>query len=181
MRSNPRSFVLSFLVALSCLHSPIAVAADESLPDEIGKRLSEMSEECADMGEHRAKGGRETVKSADLNGDGVADYVFYEGDYKCEGAASEFAPTAAAGVPATLFLGSKDGNAVEAWSSNVWGTRIKRVDGVETLIVDVAGLDCTDKPAKDIASMARCQRQVRYDRQSGKWQMIPLPAAAAGK
>ncbi len=129
-----------------------------------------MSTVCGDAG-GEARVGEKVVERADLNKDGIIDYLFNAGYYDCVGTAPRFTPTAAAGADATQYLGSTTGKAIEVWSGQVWDTSVGETNGYPDLTVAVAGLDCGESPSKSVADMQGCTRHVRFNRSLKRWKL----------
>jgi hypothetical protein len=143
-----------------------------TFPTPLGEQINHLKQQCIQAGGIPSNGD-ETVKTADLTGDGIPDYVFFVGDYKCQGNESLFAPTAATGVEADLYIGSTDGNDTRAWSGTVFGTDIKTKNGLPILIVYAAGTACGESSApKSIAGMTRCDLWIKYSKAENTWQPI---------
>src|SRR4051812_4199426 len=96
---------------------PIA-AAPSPLPAPIAKELGEMAAQCLEATGQRGSAGQ-AISRADLDGDGLDDYIFQPSVYDCPGAASLFAGTAATGDPLSVYIADRAGGAWRVWSDGV--------------------------------------------------------------
>ncbi len=142
------------------------------LPTPIATRLAEMARECQQVGS-KADMTKAVIK-ADFNGDGVTDYAFWEGNAGCDGDPAMWAPTASAGLTATVYIGRKSGAVQKVWSDeNVSGlVYIKHA-----LIVTLGGVECGGRAGVTAAETITCERQIVY--RAGKWQAVPVGRSSA--
>lgn len=155
--------------SLLLLTSQPAAAAAAPLPAPIAKMLAEMATQCKDATGQRGNIGQ-AITRADLNGDGLQDYIFQYAGYDCPGAVSLFAGTAAAGNPLSLYLADKSGGARQVWSDGVGDWSVKPRAGKPTLFVQVI---CGNNANKPVAEWSWCEKRLLPNPGPGKWVAVP--------
>jgi hypothetical protein len=148
------SIVLSLLVAAGS----IAAAAEPKLPAPVSAWLKGAADLCREVEGKPSL--TDAVKRADLNGDGVEDYVVTVEGIRCEGAASIYGDREKA---MAVFVGDDKGGATQAFSDSAFGLEVKPDGARSKLWLTVMGQQCGRKPAKDFASEAFCERPLLWD------------------
>ncbi len=108
----------------------------------------------------------QAVHRADLNGDGIEDYVFDVRGINCEGAASIYGDREMA---VTVFVADARGGAREAFTASVFGMSVQGTGAAAKLWLTVMGEACGKKPARDFASEQFCDRPVVWNAKTQKF------------
>lgn len=114
---------------------------------------------------------RDAVKTADLNGDGIADYVFFLGWIWCEGAASLYGDREKG---ASVYVGDGRGGATAAFSGAAFDAKIEGSGTSAKLWLDVMGSTCGRKPAATFANESFCSRALAWNSKSRKFEFAPV-------
>jgi hypothetical protein len=124
-----RRGLLAFAVLMSLTGVSVAQGAAKPLafnvkdyPAEVQEALSYAPEECKDQGGGEATFAPDTVRRADLNGDGRLDYVVTFQDTQCSSYASAFCGTA--GCTMEFLMTLPDGKIRSVFSSRIRGYEI---------------------------------------------------------
>ena len=89
------------------------------------------------------------IKRADLNGDGIEDYVLDVGSVNCDGAASVYGDREK-GV--LVYVGDGKGGATEAFNDMSYGVTLEGTGPAAKLWLAVSGQRCGKTPAKNFAA-----------------------------
>jgi hypothetical protein len=146
-----------------------AAAPSSPLPAPIAKVLAEMAAQCKDATGQNGNVGQ-ALSRADLNGDGVQDYIFQDGGYDCPGAASLFGGTAATGNPLSVYIADRAGGARRVWSDGVGDWSVKPRAGKPTLFVMVI---CETNQNKPVADWKWCDKRLLPNPGPGAWVAVP--------
>lgn len=147
-----------------------AAAATAKWPATVTAHLRKLDNDCRELGEtpSRQLG---HVKRVDVTGDGVADYVFDEGEYMCGSTPYMFAGNGGAGIQ--VFVGDPNGGAVLAYDSFGPGVRVgANRAGRTAVIVTAQGAPCGSL-AQARADQATCERTLIWNAATRK--MVPGP------
>ena len=123
-------------VLLGLLTVGVGAQTQKKLPISVQKELAEMMQMC------KAAGGK-LVKSpgllliADLTGDGLPDFVIDQASFNCDGAASLF--SGSGGSQVSAFVGTQDGQAVQAFASGTFGVKLDKDTQPAKLQIIVGG------------------------------------------
>jgi len=154
-----------------------SVSAQTRLPAAVQAYVGALNKDC------RGYGGKpgpspDLVKSADLNGDGLADYLVNVGAYACEGAASAMG-AGQSGADVAIFTGGPGGTAALAYEDTVYEAEIETKAGRSQVLMSVAGLRCGQKNAADLpfAAWAFCKRPLAWNPGTRKFAYGPLSQA----
>lgn len=158
-----------FAGAAICAH-----AAAPAYPPAVMADLRDLAAQCREVTDKPGKPGT-AVRRADINGDGRPDYLFFQGEYDCEGAASLLAPGASYGVATKLYLGQANGGVAKVWEDSTWGPQAVRIGMATAYIFDLAGSICGDRRGSrvSVAERLSCTLQLRPNAR-GKWGLLPL-------
>jgi len=166
----------STILMLSALFMISANASDQAqkkLPALVQNELSEMLKTCSEVGGKPGKSpGLLTV--ADLTGDSVPDFIIDESAFNCEGAASLY--SGSGGSQVYVYVGTSDGQAIEAFSNGNFGVIVDRKSKPAKLLLIVGGPLCGQKvtPQTSKVEMKQCLRPVVWDGQTRKLEFAPL-------
>lgn len=169
----------ALIIALAAGAAASSAAAQRPmrLPAAVQTYVAALDKDC------RGYGGRpvpspELVRSADLTGDGVADYLVDVGAYTCEGAVSAMG-AGQSGADIAIFTGGPGGAASLAYEDTVYGAEIESKAGKNQLIMSVAGLRCGQKNAADVpfSDWTFCKRPLDWNASTRKFQYAPLSQA----
>jgi hypothetical protein len=164
-----RTIVLAASV-LSCLLSGAAAHAQSSkLPAVVATDLKAVAAQCVEVGGKALT--TEAVKRADLNGDGMEDFVLDVGSINCDGAAGIYGDREK-GV--TVYVGDGTGGAKSAFSDSVYGATIEGTGPAATLWLTVSGQQCGKKPAADFARENFCDRSIAWNAKTQKFDYAPV-------
>jgi hypothetical protein len=172
MKSMRNHCALPALVMLAggVLLVPVARAAVPPLPAAVAAAVKEFADICRDV--EGKPDTREAVKRADLNGDGIEDYVVDVAGIVCTGAWSIFGDREKS---VSVYVGDGKGAAVRAFSDTAYGASLE-VRGKSTqLWLTVSGVECGRKPARDFASESFCDRSLVWNAAARRFDYAPLP------
>lgn len=143
------------------------------LPASVKKELSEMRTMCRGVGGKPTKSPK-LVLIADLTGDGLPDYVIDQGAFGCKGAASLF--SGSGGSQMLAFVGTADGQAVQAFSSGTFGVKVDNTSKPAELLVMVGGTLCGQKATLNMARTDHelCWRPVVWNDTNRKLEFAPV-------
>ncbi|HEY3697442.1 hypothetical protein [Phenylobacterium sp.] len=168
-----RTFLAPLLAAAAA--AP-AAAAPAPPPPAVRAHLSELDKEC------RGYGGRPgsmpgLVQSADLTGDGLADYVVDLNVYNCDGAASAMG-AGQSGAGLSVFVGGPGGAARRAYDNTTYGAKIVTAAGKARLWLDTAGSECGQRGANiPFSDWKFCSRPVNWNAAARAFAYAPLAEA----
>lgn len=164
MRTASRIIPLPLVLAVA-----LAGAAEPKLPAPVAAWVKAAADVCREVE------GKPTVTNAvqraDLNGDGVEDYLVSVEGIQCDGAASIYGDREKA---LAVLVGDGKGGATEAFADSAFGTRIERDGAKAKLWLAVMGAQCGKKPAKDFASETFCERPLLWDSAKRKFDYAPV-------
>lgn len=164
MRIASRIFAIPLALAVA-----LAGAAEPKMPAPVAAWLKAAADTCREVeGKPDVSG---AVQRADLNGDGIEDYLISVENINCDGAASIYGDREKGMV---VFVGDGKGGATPAFDDNVFGTRIEKEGASSKLWLTVMGAQCGKKPAKDFASENFCDRPLVWDPVKRKFDYAPV-------
>jgi hypothetical protein len=146
-----------------------AQAAAPPLPAVVAKAVKDTAAICTEVG-----GKPDTsnaVKRADLNGDGIEDYVLDGGSVNCDGAASVYGDREKGVI---VYVGDGKGGATEAFNDMSYGMAIQGTGSAAKLWLTVSGQSCGKPPAKDFASENFCDRPIVWNAKTRKFDFGPV-------
>ena len=164
------AFVCSLAASVAyAAEPPVKPATAAKLPATVAAGLKSVADMC------REAGGKpllaDTVKRADLNGDGHEDFVLFLGWANCDGAASLYGDREK-GV--SVYVGDGSGGAAEAFSGSVFDATIEGTGAAAKLWLNVSGRDCGKPPARDFASENFCDRALVWNAKTKKFDFAPV-------
>ena len=148
-------FVAASVVAFFCCATAQAAAAPP-LPAVVAKAVKDTAAVCTEVG-----GKADTtnaIKRADLNGDGIEDYVLDVGSVNCDGAASVYGDREK-GV--LVYVGDGKGGATEAFNDMSYGMTLEGTGSAAKLWLTVSGQHAASRrrrtsPARTSATARSC-------------------------
>jgi hypothetical protein len=144
-------------------------AADPGMPAAVTTQLDSIVAECV------AAGGKaltsNAVVRADLNADGLQDYVVYTGAINCEGAPSIYGDRE---KDVSVFIGDSTGSAENAFGDAAFGIRIEGEGVAARLWLTVAGPGCGKAAAPDFASEKFCDRALLWNAETRMLDYAPV-------
>lgn len=159
----------SFGAASLLLLASQPAGAAPPLPAPIARLFADMAAQCKDATGQAGTIGQ-AITRADLNGDGLEDYVVEDSNYDCPGAVSLFAGTAATGNPLSLYIADKSGGARKVWSGGVGEWSVKPRAGKPTLFVQVI---CGNNANKPVSDWSWCDKRLLPNPGPGQWVAVP--------
>jgi hypothetical protein len=160
-------FVLSG-VAVLFVFTPLH-AASPPLPAAVAKAVKETAAICTEVGGKADTS--QAVKRADLNGDGIEDYVLDVGSVNCDGAASVYGDREK-GV--LVYVGDGKGGVTEAFNDMSYGMTLEGTGPAAKLWLTVMGRQCGKPAAKDFASENFCDRALVWNAKTRKFDYAPV-------
>jgi hypothetical protein len=162
-----KTFLLSGVAVF--FHVGAVQAALPPLPAVVAKTLKETAAICTEVG--GKPNTSQAIKRADLNGDGIEDYVLDVGSVGCEGAASVYGDREK-GV--LVYVGDGKGGATEAFNGMSYGITLEGTGTAAKLWLTVSGAGCGKPPAKDFASESFCERALAWNAKTRKFDFAPV-------
>jgi len=162
-------------LALAAAAAP-AAAAPPALPGPVRAHLASLDSDC------RSYGGRpgpmpKLVQSADLTGDGLADYVIDLNVYNCDGAASAMG-AGQSGATMAVFVGAAGGQARKAYENTTYGANVVTTGGKARLWLDTAGAECGQRGANiPFSNWKFCSRALNWVPAKATFAYAPLAEA----
>lgn len=149
----------------------------QRLPAAVQAHVAGLHKECREYGGSPGPA-PDLVKSADLNGDGLADYVVNIGAYVCEGAASALA-AGQSGAGVTVFAGGPGGTATQAFSDTVYAANIETKAGKAQVFMEVGGAACGQRNAANVpfSNWTFCARPLVWNPAKRVFDYAPLSQA----
>ncbi|MBU6438035.1 MAG: hypothetical protein KGJ44_00345 [Betaproteobacteria bacterium] len=148
-------------------------------PAAVARWVAELMGGCSKAGGRPAKSpGLVTV--ADLNADGLPDYVVDASQLNCDGAGSLYAgPT---GAEVALFIGRPGGAATKAYNGMAYGATVDATTTPHRVTLNLAGLPCGQANADRLpfSEWKACSRPLRWVAARNAFELgPPAPAGAA--
>ena len=174
--------ILAAAAATSVWAAPPAAGA-APLPAEVRKAIAALDARCRALGgspddsPHLAQG-------ADLNGDGVMDYVVDINAYNCDGAPAALG-AAATGGGVTVYVGGPNNTARAAWIGAGFGVKVEgagpRPVQKPRVWLDIVGADCgqANAAALPMSSRRPCSRPLTWNPTTLTFAYAPLSEARA--
>lgn len=162
-----RGAVILTLAALG-LVSAGAAAAQGRPPESVLSEVRDMDAMCRDVGGQ--PGDKEgLLRAADLNGDGLSDWVLDQGLYVCNGAASLFGGSGGSSV--MVWAGLPGGGASQPFGQAAFGAKIEN----GRVWLAVGGGFCGQNTAGlSRAEMTYCERPLAWDARTRKFDFAPV-------
>ncbi len=164
--------VFSLVASVAIAAEPQAKAPSARLPAVVAKALRDHAAICSEVGGKPLMAS--AVKTIDLNGDGFADYVLFDGNINCDGAPGVFGDREKAVV---VFSGDAKGGATESFSDFVFGAMIEGRGAAAKLWLGVSGEACGKRPGRDFANESFCDRPIVWTARTGKFVYAPVSQA----
>jgi hypothetical protein len=171
---------LSALVALAALAAGPANAQPRPpgyAPAAVTKDVLELHALCRDAG---GKPGKSPglVQTADLNGDGLTDYLLDINRYNCEGAASAMG-AGQSGAVVSIYAGGPGDTAKKVFSGLAFEANIQGTSPKTRVWLTIQGLDCGQRNAASVsmANQIGCTRPLDWDSTKHVFRYAPLAEA----
>jgi hypothetical protein len=164
------------IVSLALLSvAEVSQAQSPRVPSEIAAYENTLADECRQLGgTPRGWTSAGFHQQADLTGDGIQDWIFDEGGYQCDGAASIYCGSGSHGCQVKVFIGLPKGNARLAFENGAFGFSIERKGSAAVLYLGVAGPLCGQRDLRDFASAIHCDRPVLWNSATRQFEFAPL-------
>lgn len=155
--------------------------APKQLPVEVQKHIAGLAKSCKEMGGKPSKSPG-LLSFADLNADGIVDYIVDVQQFNCEGAGASAFTNGQSGSDVSVYAGTPDGQARQAFAGSVYSVQLDKAAEPPKLTVGVAGLACGQKNAASLpfSAIKSCERVLVWD--AGKKALVlgpTLPAKAS--
>lgn len=156
-------------VAVSFVFVVPAVRAAAPVPGVVAKALQETAAICTEVG--GTPDTSQAVKRADLNGDGLEDFVLDVGGIVCNGAASVYGDRA---KDVSVYVGDGKGGARQAFGGSAYAITLEGTGSSARLWLTVSGGSCGKPPAPDFASENFCERYIVWNAKAQKFDFAPV-------
>jgi len=172
-----RATIISCLTFLTLSTLANALEAKETnIPDAVIAEIKSLENECRleESSTPQSDSNYDYIKRADLNGDGIDDYVIEDGYVPCEAGASFRHGNGGTGV--IIFAGTSNG-AIKAFDKTVFGISIEGASSKPVAWVAVGGHYCGQKTFVSRAAAIRCDRPLIWNASSKQFNFAPLKKA----
>lgn len=173
---------IPYTVILLAIALPNFASAEEAkIPAAVKDEVKRLEMECRfDEAQKKApmKTTLDFIKKADLNDDGMMDYVLEDAYVECEAGAAFRHGNGGTGV--IIFAGAKDG-AVKAYDNTVSGINLEQKDSKTTAWISVGGSYCGQKNMKSRADAISCDRPLVWNAKKNQFDFAPLSKARFAK
>lgn len=144
------------------------------LPSEIRKAIDAFDAACRESGGKPGPSPK-LIRSTDLTGDGMADYIVDLGYYNCEGAASALG-AGQSGNGLTIYVGGPNDTARDAYHVVTQGIELDTADGRPRLWVAVMGGECGQQNAAALpmSEVDVCLRPLHWNAADQSFVLGPL-------
>lgn len=129
--------VITLVALVLGLVQPTSFAKAQQVPAIVQTTLDGLTRECRNAG-GGPRAGAQPLTSADLNGDGVLDWVLDAGDLDCENG-TYFCGTG--GCLSMIFVSHGEGHTL-VWEDNIHGWRATVIGGRAGIHFDLHGSAC---------------------------------------
>jgi hypothetical protein len=158
---------------LNVIAIPMLVAcgetSDADLPPTVIEAVALLSEICtASEGKPRSD---QAVRTVDLNGDRVDDFVVYAGWMVCENAWSVYGDRQKAIM---VYAGDGRGAAPEAFADQVYDAAIESTSSGDSLWLSIAAEGCGRPRAETFAEETFCDRAIVWNTVTRRFEYAPL-------
>ncbi len=171
MNRTSKALAMAVLL-LGMLHTAQAQSSGK-LPPAVQEELAELFQMCREAG-GKPHAQKSMLLRADLNGDGIGDYVLDPDGLYCDGAASLF--SGSGGRIITVFAGTPAGNARVVFEHGADDILLERKAVPPRLYLGVGGELCgqrvTSKTSR--AQFQSCLRPLQWDRFSQTFDFAPV-------
>lgn len=155
--------------ALAALLLTPAFAAAAPLPEAVAHELETLAYVCR-LSSGRPYGFRHAVEQADLNGDGIDDYVVDDGELQCYGGSGIFGSRQGGGV--SVFVGRAGGGAEKSFFHGAFGSRIDYTGRHATAYLGVAGALCGQRREdEERYGYEKCSRPLKWNAQARRFEI----------
>lgn len=167
-------FFLLLLLFTFCTNYAEAFAAQElNLPPAVIAEIHNLEEECRldKTSTQQNEFSYDYMKYADLNGDGIKDYIIEDAYIPCEAGASFRHGNGGTGV---IILAGTSDDAIKAFDKTVFGISIEKDNSKSVAWVAVGGHYCGQKTFVSRAASISCDRPLVWNASSKQFDFAPL-------
>ena len=179
MRAFPACLALATVALLAAAPAMAQPRPAAYAPAALTKDVMELGALCRDS---TGKPGRSPglIQMADLNGDGLTDYVLDLNKYNCEGAASAMG-AGQSGAAVSIYVGGPGNTARKVWNGLAFEAAIEGAAPKARVWLAIQGLDCGQKNAANVpmANQKGCNRPLDWNPAKGTFTYAPLSEAKA--
>lgn len=172
-----KTFPILLGIMTSIISSPLAFAAEETkIPDIVIAEIKNLEDECRleKSSPSSEDSNYDYIKHADLNGDGIEDYIIEDIYIPCEAGASLRHGNGGTGV--IIFAGTPEG-ATKVFDKTVFGVSIEKQKSKSVAWIAVGGHYCGQKTFASRAAAISCDRPLVWNESSKKFDFAPLKQA----
>lgn len=172
---NPKIlWAVTGLAALAATATPAQPRPPGYAPASVTKDVLELHAMCREAG---GKPGRSPglIQMADLNGDGLADYVVDINSYNCEGAPSAMG-AGQSGAVVSIYVAGPGNTARKVWNGLAFEAKIEGAGAKRRVWLAIQGRDCGQKNAATLsmAEQKGCNRPLTWDATKHTFKYGPL-------
>jgi hypothetical protein len=146
-------------------------------PASLTKDVLELHAQCRDAGGTPGKSPG-LVQVADLNGDGLTDYLLDINRYNCEGAASAMG-AGQSGAAVAIYVGGPGNTAQKVFSGLAFEAKVEGAAPKARVWLTIQGLDCGQRNAASVsmANQVGCTRPLNWNSAGHTFRYAPLAEA----
>jgi len=156
--------LLALAAACACSQIP-----SDAQPAAVTAALKALTDDCTTVGGR--PDAKDAVKRAELNGDGVPDFVLYAGWVVCVDAYSVFGDREKS---LTVFAGDRKAGAVEAFIASVYDAKVEDSGGTAQLWLTTSAEECGRPRAEVFADEVFCDRAIAWGASAGRFEYAPV-------
>ena len=157
------------MFAVSFMARPAYTA---NLPPAVASYLGSLAADCYEVGGLPEKPRPWFMLLADLNGDGIEDWIIKDDGFVCDRAASLYGGSG--GSQVTVFVGLPNGDARQAFGNGAYAMKLEQHGATTTLWLAVGGRLCGQAHPRDMADARQCWRPIAWNAATGRFGFAPL-------
>ncbi|CAN5232971.1 hypothetical protein BH11PSE2_BH11PSE2_19900 [soil metagenome] len=159
------------LTAGGAQSQPPVARPTSGMPVSVNAAIGSLVAECTRAG-GKAQPAANVSIGADLNGDGLTDWVINEGAFKCPGSAQLFG--GASGASIMVFAGEPGGDAKQSFSGYGFGVALNGPAAKRVLWIKTTGVACGQRSATRKEDEISCDRPVQWNAAAKRFEMAPI-------
>jgi hypothetical protein len=177
MRAPITNWTLAALVVLTASSAAAQPRPPGYAPASLTKDVLELHAQCRHAGGTPAKSPG-LIQTADLNADGLTDYLLDINHYNCEGAASAMG-AGQSGAAVAIYVGGAGNTAEKVFSGLAFEAKIEGAAPKVRVWLTIQGLDCGQRNAASVsmANQVGCTRPLNWDTARHTFLYAPLSEA----